>query len=75
MLQSRCISGPKSDFEFPRLLHATGVGKGDLVVSESRVLLLKWTYQMRMCMLVCLPVCEKKSREFVSSSEMMIGLT
>lgn len=46
MLQSRCISGRKSDFEFPRELHATGVGKKDLMVYGSRILLLKWTWYL-----------------------------
>lgn len=46
MLQSRCISGCKSDSEFPGELHATGLGKGDLMVSGSRILLLKWTWYL-----------------------------
>ena len=46
MLQSRCISGSKSDSEFPRELHATGFWEGDLMVSGSRILLLKWTWYL-----------------------------
>lgn len=46
MLQSRCISGCKSDSELPRELHATGFGKGDFMVSASRILLLKWTWYL-----------------------------
>jgi len=46
MLQSRCISGRKSDFEFPRELRPVGFGKGDLMVSGSMILLLKWTWYL-----------------------------
>lgn len=46
MLRSRCISGRKSDFEFPRELRVTGFGKGDLMVSGLRILLLKWTWYL-----------------------------
>lgn len=46
MLQSRCISGHKSDFEFPRELLVTGFGKGDSIVSGLRILLLKWIWYL-----------------------------
>lgn len=77
MLQSRCISGCKSDSEFPRELHETlflKKGFNSFWLEDS---LLKWTWYLSngMCMLVCLPVSRKKSRELVSSSEMKVGLT
>lgn len=43
MLQSRCISGCKSDSEFQRELPTAGYGKGGLMVSGLWILLLKWT--------------------------------
>lgn len=46
MLQSRCISGCKSDSEFPGELPTTGFGKGDLMVSGLQILLLKWTWYL-----------------------------
>lgn len=46
MLQSRGISGHKSDFEYPRGLHAAVFGKRDLMVSGSWVVLLKWIWYL-----------------------------
>lgn len=46
MLQSRCISGCKSDSEFQRELPTAGYGKGDLMALGLRILLLKWTWYL-----------------------------
>lgn len=45
-LQSRSISGHKSDFEYPGELRAAGFGKRDLMVSGSWVVLLKWIWYL-----------------------------
>lgn len=46
MLQSRCISGCKSDSELPRELPTAGYGKGDLMISGLQIILLKWTWYL-----------------------------
>lgn len=77
MLQSRCISEHKLDFEFSSRLHAAGFGKEDLVVSGLRIHYSNGlvTCQMKICMLVCFPAFGRKNKELVSSDEMMVVLT